>query len=65
MLRESEILPMAPHQGKEAAVLGSDGVQFLPTDQEVVIDGADHMEAIGQDLGLWEMLPHQGTITGS
>ena len=55
---------MAPHQGKESAVPGADAVEVPPAGQEVVIDDADHMEAVGHDACVGKVQPDQGAIVG-
>jgi hypothetical protein len=57
-----EIVTMAAHQREQAAMFGSSGVDVPPAGQEVVIDEADDMEAIGDDPGLGEVLADDGAI---
>ena len=55
---------MTPHQGNESAIPGTDTVQVPPTSQEVMIDDADHMEAVGHNARVREMQPDKGAIVG-
>src|SRR5689334_8642692 len=57
-----EIVAMTPHERKQAAMLGAGGVNLPPAGQEMVVDQANDVEAIGHDLGLGKMFAHQRTI---
>ena len=51
-----EIVAVATHQREQAAVLGAGGIDLAPTGQEVMVDEADDVEAIGDDLGFGKVL---------
>ncbi len=57
-----QAVAVAAQEREQAAVLTRHRIQFLPAGQEVVIDEADHVEAVGHDAGLREMLTNQGTV---
>ena len=44
-----EVVAVAAHQRDQAAVLGPGRIDLSPAGQEVVVDEADHMEAVGDD----------------
>src|SRR3954452_3395634 len=53
---------MASHQGDQAAILGTDGVDLPPTGQEVVVDEADDMKPVGDDDRFGKVLLSDRTI---
>src|SRR5579871_876392 len=63
VLQNREVVAMAAHQGEQPAVFSSNRVKELPAGQKVMIDGADHVESIGHNLGVGEMLLHQRPVT--
>lgn len=58
-------MPVAPHQRDQAAMFRADRIQFLPTGQEVVIDGVDHVKTVGDNPCLRKVLANQGTRNAS
>src|SRR5689334_8521803 len=57
-----EVMAVPPHQREQAAMLGSEGIDFPPTSQELMVDEADDVETVGHNLGLGKMLAHDGAI---
>lgn len=57
-----QLVPVAPHQRQQAAVLGCLSVDVAPTGQEMRVDPSDHGEAVGDDAGVGKVLSHQGAI---
>ena len=53
---------MAAHQREQAAILGPDRIDLAPAGQEVMVDEADDMEAIGHDLRVGKVLADQRAI---
>ncbi len=64
VLLRGEVMAMTPHQGKQAAVLGSDRVDVLPARQEMMSHGANDVKAVGYDARLREMLARECAIAG-
>src|ERR1017187_4999378 len=56
------MVAMTAQQREQAAVLAADRVQVPPTGQEVVVDDADDMEAIGHDACVGEVQVDQGAV---
>jgi hypothetical protein len=51
-------MAMAAHERKQAAIAGSRRIELFPAGQEVMIDSADDVEAIGHDARMVEMLAY-------
>jgi len=51
---------MAPHRGRESAVLGSDAIDIAPARQEVVVNETNDVEAVGHDARVGEVQAYQG-----
>jgi hypothetical protein len=57
-----EVVAMTPHQGHQAAVFRPNRIDLSPAGQEVVVDEADHMEAVRHDDRLGEVLADDRAI---
>ena len=57
-----EVMAVAAHQGHPAAVLGAYGIDLAPARQEVMVDEADDMEAVGDDESIGEVDLNHGAI---
>jgi len=57
LLIRSEIVPMTPHQREQAAILRTHPIEVSPAGQEVMIDDADHVEAVSYDACVGEVQP--------
>lgn len=64
LLIRFEIVAVAAHEREQAAVFAGRRVHFPPKGQEVVVDEANDVEAVGHNLGLGEVLPDDGPVGG-
>ncbi len=55
---------MAPHQREQAAILAADRVDLAPAGEEVVVDDADDVEAIGDDGRIGKLPLDQRAVGG-
>ena len=62
VLLRGEIMAVSPHQRDQAAIPVSGRVYLLPAGQEVAIDSADHMKAIGYDARLRKVFTYQSAV---
>ena len=58
-----EVVLMSAHERKQAAVLAAVRIDGLPDFEEVMIDEADDVKAVGDDLGIGEETFGDGTIS--
>src|ERR1700731_1706982 len=49
LLLGSQIVAMPAHQRQQPAVLAGDGIDLAPAVQEVMVDDADDVEAVGHN----------------
>ncbi len=64
VLLRTQVMPMAPHQGNQAAMFGAHPIELLPTRQEVMVHRTDDMEPVRDNAGLREVFAHQSAVTG-
>jgi len=57
-----QVMAVAPHQRDQSAVFGAGRIDLSPAGQEVLVDEADHMKAIGHDHRLGEMRFDDGAV---
>ena len=57
-----EVVAMAAHEAEQAAVFGAGGIDLAPAGEEVVVDEADDVEAVGDDAGVGEVFADQGAV---
>ena len=53
-----QVPPVAAHETEQPAILSAHRIVLLPQPEEVLIDQADDVVAIGDDLGVGEVLEH-------
>src|SRR5512133_713405 len=63
-LRLREVGEVAAHQREQAPILGAGGIELAPERQEMLVDEANDMEAVGHDQGVGKVLAHDGAVGG-
>ncbi len=58
-----ELPMMAAHEAEQAPVLSAFWVLLLPQFEEVVVDQAHDVEAVGHDLGIGEEFAHEVAVS--